>query len=59
MHCQNPDCGQVRLLVTDSRYLSPKEHPERNRRRRRYECPACRWRYSTLEMIVNVRRTPG
>lgn len=59
MYCQNPECDQVRLLVFDSRYCAPGRQPERKHRRRRYRCPACGWRYATVETIVNVRRTPG
>lgn len=58
MHCQNPDCERPRLRVIESRYVSPKQSPERNRKRRRYQCPICGWRYHTVEAIINVRRTP-
>lgn len=47
MNCPNPDCSGARLLITESRYSGDRQH-----RRRRYQCPECEARYTTMETIV-------
>lgn len=49
MHCPNPDCDRPRMSVLESRYSWDQQH-----RRRRYECPQCSWRFTTMEAIVKV-----
>lgn len=58
MHCTNPHCSDARMDCVESRY-GPRDDDGAEHRRRRYRCPACGWRYATVETIVNVRRTPG
>ena len=53
MDCPNPDCSGPRLDVIESRYSGDRQH-----RRRRYECPTCGSRYTTMEAIVRRDLSP-
>lgn len=56
MLCINPDCNATRLVCLESRYNKNQPLDRTAHRRRRYECPDCLWRYSSVEMIVNIRK---
>jgi transcriptional regulator NrdR family protein len=47
MLCENPDCDHAKMIVLESR-------PGKDQRsqRRRYECPECLSRYTSIERIV-------
>jgi transcriptional regulator NrdR family protein len=47
MFCENPECGNAKLIVLESR-----PGREKGTRRRRYECPLCLSRYKTIERII-------
>jgi hypothetical protein len=57
MYCINPDCRQERLRCLESRYNKNQPIDRTAHRRRRYECPVCNFRFSSIEMIINVRKT--
>lgn len=52
--CPNPDCSGARLLIIETRYSGDGQH-----RRRRYKCPACDSRYTTMETIVRRDLSPS
>lgn len=59
MHCENPDCLSAKLVVLESRAAK-----QQGARRRRYECPLCLSRYTSIERIVRrpaylYARTPN
>jgi transcriptional regulator NrdR family protein len=47
MHCENPECQGAKLVVLESRPIN-----QQGGRRRRYECPLCLSRYTSIERIV-------
>ena len=56
MYCINPDCDKVRLRCLESRYNKNQPIDRTAHRRRRYECPSCGDRFTSMEMIINVRK---
>ena len=49
MHCPNTECSGPQMRVIETRYSWDKFH-----RRRRYRCPECKYRFTSIERIVKT-----